>query len=151
MFFVLLDFHAVFQQQSSYQASSIHSRRRLSFMSASRVRHLPSKSPTPPPPPVATTQRPPSTSPTPMAAVDHQDNDHSIGRNRLLSDLWLMLSATFRRLGKIEQAKGAIHEAEVKDVRNRTGETENELSLGCIISLWGCINMRWILFKKLCL
>ena len=121
MFFFLpslLDFHAVFQQQSSYQASSIHSRRRLSFMSASRVRHLPSKSPTPPPPPVATTQRPPSTSPTPMAAVDHQDNDHSIGRNRLLSDLWLMSSATFRRLGKIEQAKGAIQEAEVKDENN---------------------------------
>jgi len=38
--------------------------------------------------------------------------------NRLLSDLWLMSSATFRRLGKIEQAKGAIQEAEVKDEGN---------------------------------
>jgi hypothetical protein len=32
--------------------------------------------------------------------------------------LWLMSAATFRRLGKIEQAKGAIQEAEVKDEGN---------------------------------
>jgi hypothetical protein len=38
--------------------------------------------------------------------------------NRLLSDLWLMSAATFRRLGKIEQAKGAIQEGEVKDEDN---------------------------------
>jgi hypothetical protein len=38
--------------------------------------------------------------------------------NRLLSQLWLMSAATFRRLGKIEQAKGAIQEAEVKDEGN---------------------------------
>lgn len=38
--------------------------------------------------------------------------------NKLLSDLWLMSAATFRRLGKIEQAKGAIQEAEVKDEDN---------------------------------
>lgn len=38
--------------------------------------------------------------------------------NRLLSDLWLMSAATFRRLDKIEQAKGAIQEAEVKDEDN---------------------------------
>lgn len=29
-----------------------------------------------------------------------------------------MSSATFRRLGKIEQARGAIQEAEVRDERN---------------------------------
>jgi len=38
--------------------------------------------------------------------------------NRLLSDLWLMSAATFRRLGKIEQAKAAIQEAEVRDESN---------------------------------
>ena len=38
--------------------------------------------------------------------------------NRLLADLWLMSAATFRRLGKIEQAKGAIQEAEVRDEDN---------------------------------
>jgi tetratricopeptide (TPR) repeat protein len=36
----------------------------------------------------------------------------------MLSDLWLMSAATFRRLGKIEQAKGAIQEAEVRDEGN---------------------------------
>lgn len=38
--------------------------------------------------------------------------------NRLLSDLWLMSAATFRRHGKIEQAKGAIQEGEVADEDN---------------------------------
>lgn len=45
-------------------------------------------------------------------------NDWQAKENRLLSDLWLMSAATFRRLGKIEQAKGAIQEAEVKDEGN---------------------------------
>lgn len=36
----------------------------------------------------------------------------------MLSNLWLMSAATFRRLGKIEQAKGAIQEAEVADEGN---------------------------------
>jgi len=36
----------------------------------------------------------------------------------MFSDLWLMSAATFRRSGKIEQAKGAIQEAEVKDEGN---------------------------------
>jgi len=35
-----------------------------------------------------------------------------------MSELWLMSAATFRRLGKIEQAKGSIQEAEVKDESN---------------------------------
>jgi hypothetical protein len=38
--------------------------------------------------------------------------------NRLLSDLWLMSPATFRRLGKIEQAKAAVQEAEVREEGN---------------------------------
>jgi hypothetical protein len=43
---------------------------------------------------------------------------HATKDDKLLSDLWAMSSATFRRLGKIEQAKGAIQEAEVKDSEN---------------------------------
>ena len=37
---------------------------------------------------------------------------------RLLSDLWLTSAATFRRMGKLEQAKAAIQEAEVCDEEN---------------------------------
>jgi hypothetical protein len=37
---------------------------------------------------------------------------------RLLSNLWLMAAAVFRRLGKVEQARGAIQEAEVRDEGN---------------------------------
>ena len=36
----------------------------------------------------------------------------------MLSDLWLMSAATFRRSGKIEQARGAVQEAEVRDEDN---------------------------------
>ena len=36
----------------------------------------------------------------------------------MLSDLWLMSAATFRRLGKIDEAKGAIQQGEVKDENN---------------------------------
>jgi len=35
-----------------------------------------------------------------------------------MSDLWCMSAATFRRFGKIEQARGAIQEAEVRDGNN---------------------------------
>jgi tetratricopeptide (TPR) repeat protein len=118
----VLDFHVVFQQQqTSYQASSIHSRRRLSFMSASRERPLAESPPPlfPAPTPPATTQHQPSSTPTPTL-IGHQDikNERSIKDDRLLSDLWLMSAATFRRLRKIDQAKGAIQEAEVKDENN---------------------------------
>jgi len=37
-----------------------------------------------------------------------------------MSDLWSMSAATFRRFGKIEQARGAIQEAEVRDGNNPT-------------------------------
>ncbi|KAJ3764211.1 hypothetical protein EV360DRAFT_31862 [Lentinula raphanica] len=98
------DFHAVLRPMS-YQASSIHSRRRLS--AASPVADfLDSSSPPPPPPPAL-----PPTS-------NSKWNSRTMKENRLLSDLWLMSAATFRRLGKIEQAKGAIQEAEVRDEAN---------------------------------
>jgi len=35
-----------------------------------------------------------------------------------MSDLWCMSAATFRRFGKIEQARGAIQEAEARDGNN---------------------------------
>lgn len=85
-------------------------------MSASRDRPLES----PPPPPSTTTQQP-SSSPIPISIVGHHQQDLKNERSmkdRLLSDLWLMSAATFRRLGKIDQAKGAIQEAEVKDENN---------------------------------
>lgn len=113
-----VDFHAVFQQSSFYQASSIHSRRRLSFMSASRDSALRIEASPPPPPPPA--QQQPSSSSTSTTLVGHHDikNERLMKNDRLLSDLWLMSAATFRRLGKIDQAKGAIQEAEVKDENN---------------------------------
>jgi len=100
------DFHAVLQQ-TSYQASSIHSRRRLSSIMHSDDR-TPTASPPPPPPPV-----------TSAAQQDFKlKNDRSARENRLLSELWLMSAATFRRLSKVDQAKGSIQEAEVKDENN---------------------------------
>ena len=38
--------------------------------------------------------------------------------DKLLSELWASSATTFRRLGKIDQAKGAIQEAEVKNLEN---------------------------------
>lgn len=35
-----------------------------------------------------------------------------------MSELWASCAATFRRLGKIDQARGAIQEAEVKNQEN---------------------------------
>ncbi|KAF9005198.1 hypothetical protein BDQ17DRAFT_1354012 [Cyathus striatus] len=98
------DFHEALRN-ASFQASSIHSRRRVSSVIHSQDR-TPTESPPPPPLP-------------PMPPVqDAKPNSRSAKENRLLSDLWLMSSATFRRLGKIEQAKGAIQEAEVRDENN---------------------------------
>ncbi|KAG6890761.1 hypothetical protein C0992_012733 [Termitomyces sp. T32_za158] len=68
----------------------------------------PTASPTPPPLPV--------TFPPPTHTRNR--NVKTRHRERLIADLWLMSAATFRRLGKIEQAKGAIQEAEVKDEGN---------------------------------
>jgi hypothetical protein len=91
-------------EQAYFHASSIHSRR---YYAPSVSNGSPS--------PVSVTPAPPS--PAPPAATGKR-----IGRTprdrRLLSDLWLMSAATFRRLGKIEQARGAIQEAEVTDENN---------------------------------
>ncbi|KAG6885786.1 hypothetical protein C0993_009891 [Termitomyces sp. T159_Od127] len=62
----------------------------------------------PPPPPL----------PVPPPTRTTNRNVQTKHRERLIADLWLMSAATFRRLGKIEQAKGAIQEAEVKDEGN---------------------------------
>ncbi|KAG7440123.1 uncharacterized protein BT62DRAFT_989346 [Guyanagaster necrorhizus] len=96
------DFHAVLRQ-TAYQASSIHSRRRLSLLMKPSDSTL-NESPPPPPTPAL---------PQPMTS-----NKRTARETRLLSDLWLMSAATFRRLGKIEQARGAIQEAEVRDEKN---------------------------------
>ncbi|KAF7416321.1 hypothetical protein PC9H_002586 [Pleurotus ostreatus] len=101
------DFHAALRP-SSYQASSIHSRKRLSSIIHSHDSHSFTESPPPPPPP-------------PLPSNSEQTrklNSRTKKDNRLLSDLWLMSAATFRRLGKIEQAKGSIQEAEVRDEDN---------------------------------
>ncbi|KAF8066830.1 hypothetical protein FPV67DRAFT_1768536 [Lyophyllum atratum] len=99
------DFHAILRQ-TSYQASSIHSRRRISSILHHERDRTPTESPPPPPTPV-----PP---PAPLG----KRNTRSARTNRLIADLWLMSAATFRRLGKIEQAKGSIQEAEVRDEGN---------------------------------
>ncbi|THH16080.1 hypothetical protein EW146_g4495 [Bondarzewia mesenterica] len=85
-----------------YQASSIHSRRQFSPFASSLELPRP-ESPPPPPPPTVPVR---------------EQGERSKRERRLLSDLWLMSAATFRRSGKIEQARGAIQEAEVRDEEN---------------------------------
>ncbi|KAL5501019.1 hypothetical protein ACEPAH_9406 [Sanghuangporus vaninii] len=104
------DLHSMLVHAGPYQASSIHSRRRISFSSripgSQRGREAYSPPPSPPPLPLPTTT---------------QESSHSIGNareRRLLSDLWLMSAATFRRLEKIDQTRGAIQEAETLDEEN---------------------------------
>ncbi|KAG1743800.1 hypothetical protein EDB19DRAFT_1697006 [Suillus lakei] len=98
------DFHAVLQNHN-YQASSIHSRRRLRSLIRNNAAATPIESPPAPPPPL-----PPVPEETPTL--------HATKDDKLISDLWAMSAATFRRLGRIEQTKGAIQEAEVKDSEN---------------------------------
>ncbi|KIJ47909.1 hypothetical protein M422DRAFT_45616 [Sphaerobolus stellatus SS14] len=94
------DFMVELNNSKPYQASSIHSRQRLSM---NLVRQ---NSPEPPPPPAS-----PKKQPSIIAG-------RSAREKRLLSNLWLTSAATFRRQGKIEQAKAAIQEAEVADEDN---------------------------------
>ncbi|KAG6827014.1 hypothetical protein H0H92_013580 [Tricholoma furcatifolium] len=103
------DFHAILRQ-TSYQASSIHSRRRISSFLNNADDRTPTESPPPPPVPI----------PPPPPPQEKKRNVRAAHRDRLIANLWLMSAATFRRLGKIEQAKGAIQEAEVKDEGNPT-------------------------------
>ncbi|KAF8582936.1 hypothetical protein K439DRAFT_1634845 [Ramaria rubella] len=92
------DFHSVLSHSKPYQASSIHSRQRLPPM------YMRANSPEPPPPS-------PRKQPSIIAG-------RSARERRLLSNLWLTSAATFRRMGKIEQARGAIQEAEAADEQN---------------------------------
>lgn len=116
----MVDFHAVLHP-TSYQASSIHSRRRLSSIVHSTDR-TPTDSPPPPPLPshdFASTINTHITTNT--SASDSNSGSRTLlspRENRLMSILWLMSAATFRRLGKIDQAKGSIQEAEVRDEGN---------------------------------
>ncbi|KAH9933971.1 uncharacterized protein BXZ73DRAFT_46077 [Epithele typhae] len=100
------DIHALLGQ-SPYQASSIHLRQHISIY-ASQLDVTSAEAP--PPPPSLPPPEPVTSTPRPKSRV--------IKDRRLLSNLWLMSSATFRRLGKIEQARGAIQEAEVRDENN---------------------------------
>lgn len=95
------DFHALLRT-TSYQASSIHSRRRAGSIRA--VNSPPH--PDPPSPPL------------PRVSLDEKADNRSKKEKRMLSRLWLMSAATFRRAGKIEQSKGALQEAEVVDEGN---------------------------------
>jgi hypothetical protein len=98
------DFHSILRQ-TSYQASSIHSRRPLSSIIHHHHDRTPNESPPPPPPPIPPPQ-------------ESKRNSRIARYNRLLADIWLMSAATFRRSGKIEEVKGAIQEAEVRDETN---------------------------------
>jgi len=91
---------------TSYQASSIHSRRRVTYGDSTPEESVAEILPPRPPVPLPTSQTP-----------SKWDNRAAKDR-RLMSDLWCMSAATFRRFGKIEQAKGAIQEAEVRDGNN---------------------------------
>ncbi|KIJ19657.1 hypothetical protein PAXINDRAFT_174968 [Paxillus involutus ATCC 200175] len=100
------DFYAALQN-NHYQASSIHSRSR--FRSLIRHNHE-NESPVdeyPLPTP------PPSLPPVPETTIPDVPRE-----DKLVSDLWAASAATFRRLGKIDQARGAIQEAEVKCQNN---------------------------------
>lgn len=107
------DLHAVLSH-SPYQASSIHLRQHLSIYASQQDLTFPAPPPPPPPPPPPL---PSLHSQSPASTL--QKRSYRAARDRrLLSNLWLMSAATFRRLGKIEQARAAIQEAEVKDENN---------------------------------
>ncbi|GJE95955.1 tetratricopeptide repeat protein [Phanerochaete sordida] len=96
------DFHSVLAH-NPYQASSIHLRQYHSIHASQQDLAMLD---VPPPPRTS--------SPDPVSRT----NSRTSRDLRLLSDLWLMSAAIFRRLGKIEQARGAIQEAEVRDEDN---------------------------------
>ena len=91
--------------QAPYQASSIHLRQYHSIHASQQDL---STLEVPPPPPAS----------TPEPVTQKHPNQRTRKDRRLLSDLWLMSAAIFRRLGKVEQAKVAIQEAEVRDEDN---------------------------------
>ena len=134
---IFKDFHAVLQNHH-YQASSIHSRRRLRSLkrnnSSEDTEHPTDDCPVPPPPPT------PVQDAKPIPQASRED--------KLLSELWASSAATFRRLGKIDQVKGAIQEAEVKNQENpsvwvqvRTAIRVDPIPMTRWVSL-DCITMR---------
>jgi len=56
--------------------------------------------------------------PPPLPPPATPASKRPLRETRLLSDLWLTSAAMFRRMGKLEQAKAAIQEAEVLDEEN---------------------------------
>ncbi|KAF8265291.1 hypothetical protein EI94DRAFT_1702610 [Lactarius quietus] len=87
--------------QISYQASSIHSRRHSPYASTNELVRPESPPPLPP-----------------LSVTPREKRERSRKERRLLSELWLMSAATFRRSGKLDQARAAIQEAEVRDEEN---------------------------------
>lgn len=96
-----------------YQASSIHSRPRFS---STYVR------PTTPTDRGASQAQPVTSDQSGNGNMDQSSSSVVANRSwrerRLLSNLWLTSAATFRRMGKIEQAITAIQEAEAADESN---------------------------------
>lgn len=60
----------------------------------------------------------PSIAPPPPASNSTANASYTASEARILSNLWLMSAATFRRWGKLEQCLVAIEEAEVLDPEN---------------------------------
>ncbi|CCA68642.1 hypothetical protein PIIN_02507 [Serendipita indica DSM 11827] len=81
-----------------YQASSIHSRQRMSPRASY----------------INTSQSPPPRTPPAPALADIVEQ-RSAREKRLICELWLTSAATFRRMGKLEQAREAVQEAEGLD------------------------------------
>ncbi|KAG8875781.1 hypothetical protein FRB97_004721 [Tulasnella sp. 331] len=111
------DFHAAIPGASSssksYQASSIHSRSRFSAR-MNPLKHRPLSSVL-----IVEDEEPrPFSPPPPLPEPSSPRSKRSPRETRLLSDLWLTSAATFRRMGKLEQARAAIQEAEVLDEEN---------------------------------
>ncbi|PVF93840.1 hypothetical protein CPB86DRAFT_835149 [Serendipita vermifera] len=95
------DFGTSNENSRLYQASSIHSRQRMSPRASYIGGALPITAPTPPPPPMS-----------------DQTQQRTAREKRLIANLWLTAAATLRRMGKLEQAKAAIQEAETLDKGN---------------------------------
>ncbi|KAG8760065.1 hypothetical protein FRC14_004164 [Serendipita sp. 396] len=91
------DFTMLGDNSRTYQASSIHSRQRMSPRASYIGPHLIAPARTPPP-----------------VLADIVEK-RTAREKRLIAELWLTSAATFRRMGRLEQAKEAIQEAESLD------------------------------------
>jgi tetratricopeptide (TPR) repeat protein len=67
---------------------------------------------------IGSTTRSRQPSATPSIAPERVPVGRTSGESRILSNLWLMSAATFRRWGKLEQCLVAINEAETLDPEN---------------------------------